>query len=322
MNKRYFTFLLMLIVVGVLFTSCRDDDDDAPVTKIGVLYGDDAEANERVKDVRLTSVKIPYPSSFGYGSLITLYTYGYTGDGNLKTITAQNWTSEVNEKNIITRGGYDISSFGGIHESYVSTMELDRNRIVSLSSEGSYAEDTLDYTYSSESSFSYNRKGQLSSCKTTSERKGTKGGEPYSFFNNSEVTFNYSSDHRLLSIKAVGEYTENEVKSKENYIFTCEYDSTSVQNTFYQYTYGMMCTPIYQLEGYFYVGLLGKASSYIPSRYTYSNAWTIEGGETDMSSSSRRASVRFDDLGKMNYHDGKYYGYSDISELNQDLRHY
>ena len=70
MNKRYFTFLLMLIVVGVLFTSCRDDDD-APVTKIGVLYGDDAEANERVKDVRLTSVKIPYHSSFGYVSLIT-----------------------------------------------------------------------------------------------------------------------------------------------------------------------------------------------------------------------------------------------------------
>ena len=53
MNKRIFTFLMVSILAGLLCTSCKDDEE-ALASKIGVLSGDDAEANVRVKDVRLT----------------------------------------------------------------------------------------------------------------------------------------------------------------------------------------------------------------------------------------------------------------------------
>lgn len=95
MNKRIFTFLMVSILAGLLCTSCKDDEE-ALASKIGVLSGDDAEANVRVKDVRLISV-----GNYWYG-FNPFWKYSYTNFGKLNSFSSTDYmTADVDGSKII-----------------------------------------------------------------------------------------------------------------------------------------------------------------------------------------------------------------------------
>lgn len=262
MNYKFLSFLIVGVMAGLLFTSCKDDHDDpkepAALDAIGVLEGDDATANASVKDIRLASVG---DYSFGYGS-----------DGKLKSATSPYWKAEVKESQIILTKE-DRGEEYGERESFTVIMDISGNRIASFSSKGWYkykdGYTDRDITYTTDATFTYNAKGQLTSISESVTNKGTLNGEAYNYSLKGSMSFNYGSDHRLLSVGTVENYNEDGYKGTQKTTLTCEYASTPVKNLFYQYSPNMLGGSFEQFDGFFFLGLMGKASSYIPSGYNY-----------------------------------------------------
>lgn len=310
MNKRIFTFLMVSILAGLLCTSCKDDEE-ALASKIGVLSGDDAKANVRVKDVRLISV-----GNYWYG-FNPFWKYSYTNFGKLNSFSSTDYmTADVDGSKIIM----NAYSNGEVRTNYHYTMDIKDNHIVALSLEGSYSERFKDFEvkYVKDASFSYNSKGQLVSVIASGSKVGTKNGEPYCFLEDGTVTFTYSSDYRLLSIEKVYNYEENGVKGMNKNDITCEYTTESPRNLFYQYCPFMLFNNeiIEDLNGLFYVGLFGKASSFFPSNYIIVGEVLKEGKEAESGSFPLPSSQWFNDNGTLHYSDFMYYVYSNEDDPN------
>lgn len=313
MNKKIFTYLIVGITVCVVYTSCSKDDSDsgAPGSPAGTMVGDEEEANALLEGIRLSSA----------GS----YRYQYDDNGIFASMDYHNWSGKV-ETGKITWGYTNEDN--SVSENY--TLNVSSNHIVSMSmNESGYYSDSWgesSWTRHGNASFSYNMKGQLSSISISYSENGSEAGEGYSESGNGTTTFNYSSDHRLLSIKEVFNYIEDGERSTQTTNITCNYSSEPIKNPFYQYTPHMLNNVLEELEGFMYVGLLGKASSCIPSSYTVVWEEKYGDGESDSGSYTSSSNVSFNSNGTLRSADGISYSYMSVGtrfilqdvELKQD----
>ncbi len=291
MNKKFFIFLITGMFVGELLSSCsKDDDEDSGAAGeiAGALVGDDIEANVMVEGKRLSSVGA--------------YDYEYDSNGVLRYFSYRDWVGEVKGTTITWRNYNE-----GDDETY--TMNVKNNHIVSLSMKSSYRKNSYySENTTGSASFAYNSKGQLASITTNSSTIAENDGKSYKESSSGKVTFNYSSDHRLLNYKTSYKWNDG---SYEKETFTCNYSNEPRVNMFYQYTPNMIHEIFSDMEALFYIGLFGKSSAYIPSSYLYE--W-IEGedGDEEKHSGNRTSKVAFNSNGTIKNADGKNYYYTSV----------
>lgn len=316
MNKKIFTYLMVGITVCVVYASCSKDDSGnsgAPGSPAGTMVGDEEEANALLEGIRLSSA----------GS----YRYQYDDNGILASMDYNNWSGKV-ETGKITWGHTYEDKVNSVSESY--TLNVSSNHIVSMSmNESGYYSDSWgesSWTRHGNASFSYNAKGQLSSISISYSENGSEAEERYSESGNGTITFNYSSDYRLLSMKEVFNYIEDGERSTLTSNITCNYSSEPTKNPFYQYTPHMLNNVLEELEGFMYVGLLGRASSCIPSSYAVVWEEKYDDGESDSGSYTSSSNVSFNSNGTIRSADGISYSYISVGtrfilpdvELKQD----
>lgn len=307
MNKKNYLLFLGVLISSILISCSKDGDDDdnggGRSGSIGVLVGDDEEANALLEGVRVASV----------GS----DKYYYSREGVLDSMEIEGDMYKVKGSKIIMELNEEHK------EGYVKancTFNISNNRVVSFSLNMSDKGSSYGYPYWSKidesGSFSYNSKGQIVSITGTSTEEVEEDGEYTKETIKAKLTFNYSSDNRLLSIMQQYDGEEGGDKSVEYTDVTCGYTSGVIENKFYQYTPYML--DVFEdsyIKGLAYVGLLGRASSCIPSEYV--TKWEevfFEDGEEDKESGSysRTSSVTFNNNGTISKADGKNYSYTSV----------
>lgn len=291
MNKKFFVFLISGMMVGAQLSSCSKDDGEdsgAPGEIAGALVGDDIEANALLEGKRLSSVDS--------------YSYSYDSNGILNNISYRYWEGNVNGSTITWKNDQN-----GDDETY--TINVINNHIVSLTMKSTYRKNNYySENTTGSASFTYNSKGQLASISTISSTIAKDDGKTYKEGSTGKVSFNYSSDHRLLSYKTSYKWDDG---SYEKETFTCNYSNDPRVNTFYQYTPNMIHESFSDMEAFFYIGLLGKASSYIPSNYIYE--WIDgEDGDEEKHSGNRTSKVTYNSNGTISKADGKNYYYTSV----------
>lgn len=302
MNRNYFKLLIAGVIACVVYSSCSKDDgvSGAPGTPSGSMVSDDEEATALLEGIRLSSVGA--------------YKYNYDENGKFESMDFHSWSAKVENGSKITWEYNNDNEKNRESESY--TLNISNNHIVSMSMKGSdYYVDKWGESSSVQqgnASFSYNAKGQLASISYSSSESGSEAGERYSGSSNGNITFNYSSDHRLLSIKEIINYNEDGERSTMTKTITCNYDSSPQINLFYQYTPNMFRHEFEELEGFMYLGLLGKASACIPSSYSVIWEEKYDDGESDSGSYSTSSSVSFNSNGTIHSADGQTYSYTNV----------
>ena len=300
--------ILFAVFAVMTFVACSSDDDGdsgAPGVQSGTIAGDDAEANAAVADLRIVSV----------GD----YRFAYDDNGKLETISDRYGDLYLSAKDNfkieeIDENGAETVTFG-----------ISSNHITSFTDKWSWKEtwreNEVSMTGNSTANVTYNSKGQLSSVKLSAKeevvRKEDGKTNRYTETGEGTVKFTYASDHRITKI----EYKEKgvDVDGKFTYEETYEYVyNQEVPNLFYQYTPRLVdCVDIggEGKDAFAYVGLLGKASSYIPSycvvkwyeSYYDDGEYVEESDEYQMN-----FSCRFNGNGTISYADGSNYTYTSI----------
>lgn len=298
MNKK----LLVSVAIGMfacaVISSCsKDDNGDSglPGVQSGTLVGDDAELNAAVEGIRISSV----------GSS----RYEYDENGVLSSISGSyaDWKAEkANNFKVEWSNKYDQGAY---------SFSVINNHVTAISCRESYEEKGEEDTTNGNMSFSYNAKGQLASISWNSSGKILEEGETYTYSSNGTTNYNYSSDHRLLSIKAVSNYNEGGERAKQTILITFDY-STNYPNSFYQFTPGLLQVLDEMgysnlLPAFAYVGLFGKASSYLPSGYTWEKTEEWD-GENDSYSNHHSCSYSFNKNGTISYADRTSYSYTNV----------
>lgn len=301
MNKKFFSFLMLGMA---LCASCSSDDEKggkdsgAPGEQSGTLVGDDAEDNAAVANLRITSV----------GS----YRYTYDSNGKLQTIsdndTYDGWTASAKDNFKIQSEWKD----GSEKENSTYTFTIVNNHITAISGKSTYEYEDEKETSSGVAYFKYNGKGQLSSIEYSSTWTEIDEGRKYSGSESGTVILKYSSDNRLLSVEVSD--VEKEGGEKWTYNETITYDySSSRPNVFYQYT-PRIWDDYYMdddFDAFAYVGLFGKATSYIPARSTVE--YTEKDDEEEYSDSyTQTYNCSFNSNGTISYADYYSYGYTSL----------
>lgn len=252
-------FLTLSVVAGIIIAALSACVNTGPDVIGGLLSGDDPQANDAVRNLRLVSVDRIF--------------YEYDESGRLTTIIDNDDDYEASADNnfkIELKNQYD----DGIEETTVS-FGFQNSRIQSISSNGTYRSENEKYTIGGSASFSYNDIGQLSlvSCSLDGHES------EYSATGKISITLNYDSMNRLVSAEGITTGTETyggktskiSLKRRIEYTYSPGWD-----NTFYQYTpnladelFGDTLIPITNevvgFNAFAYAGLFGKASSAIPS---------------------------------------------------------
>ena len=298
MNKKFLLSVMTGVFACAVISSCsKDDNGDSglPGVQSGTLVGDDAELNAAVEGIRISSV----------GSS----RYEYDENGVLSSISGSyaDWKAEkANNFKVEWSNKYDQGAY---------SFSVINNHVTAISCRESYEEKGEEDTANGNMSFSYNAKGQLASISWNSSGKILEEGDTYTYSSNGTANYNYSSDHRLLSIKAVSNYNEGREKSKEITVITFDY-STNYLNSFYQFTPGLLQVLDEMgysnlLPAFAYVGLFGKASSYLPSGYTWEKTEEWD-GENDSYSNHHSCSYSFNKNGTISRADGTSYSYTNV----------
>ncbi|MBR1667571.1 MAG: DUF4595 domain-containing protein [Bacteroidaceae bacterium] len=304
MKKTFLTFLMTGMVVCAVSTSCSKDDDGdgggGASAQSGTLAGDDAEANAAVEGVRVSAV----------GS----YRYSYDENGKLESISSNNYQGWVLEaKNNFKMQWEDE------HDTEELSFSISNNHITGASikyTDYGLSEGTI--TGSGSASFSYNSKGQLTSISASSSESGNLFGEKYSASAKTTTKYTYSSDNRLLSIKFESNFADEGENGKETALITFDY-STSYPNLFYQFTPEQCPDIVFDMGGdaadfdvFAYVGLLGKASSYLPSGYTEEYLYEEDGEEDESGTYNRSCNYSFNSNGTISRAGNKSYSYTNV----------
>ena len=276
--KKYLTFMAfaMTAVFGLVSISCSEDDDEkgesSSSVPAGTLVGDDAEANAAVANLRLMAVSSNYTS----------YRYTYDEKGNLETISdmRDDWSASAKDNfKIVVGEQYDDGDWWD----EVYTLNISNNLVTSYSVKWNEVENGEHDTGTGVMKFKYNAKGQLTSVTYTADGSGSDG-----WYKKIEGTtsITYSADGRITLV----DYTELEEEDgdRDTYQETIEYEyaSFSKVNKFYQYIPKFLEEDIYidiedgYVNAFAYVGLFGKASSYIPTKSTYKSISHHADGES------------------------------------------
>lgn len=317
--KKYLRFMApaMMAAFSLTFISCSDEPEpNAPEpnepenglvsVQAGILAGDDEEANAVVADLRLASV----------GRSDYSYHYTYDEDGYLETISEiddPGWSTSANENfKVVDNHYYD----NGEWWEWTSTFNISDNRVVSIPYSFNEGEEGTVYAEKGVYNFAYNAKGQLSSVVWTVEWSDS---DPKSSAQNGKwerlITITYSKDGRITLVDC--EESSERDGEKEAFEKTVEFEySSDVINKFYQYIPNFIEDIFFEDSNehflpFAYIGLLGKASSYIPTESitTYTKYWA---GNEFSDSYTRTYSCTFNDNGTIRSSDGYDYTYMNI----------
>lgn len=253
-------FLTLSVVAGIIIAALSACVNAGPDVIGGLLSGDDPQANDAVRNLRLVSVDRIF--------------YEYDESGRLTKIIDNDDDYEASADNnfkIELKDQYD----DGISETTVS-FGFQNNRIQSISSNGTYRSENEKYTIGGSASLSYNDIGQLSLVSCSLEGHDSDG---YSATGKLSMTLNYDSMNRLVSAEGIttGTETYGGKTSKVSLKRRIEYKySPGWDNTFYQYTPNLagdlfgdnlvvLTNERIGFNAFAYIGLLGKASSAVPS---------------------------------------------------------
>lgn len=259
-NLKFMAFAA-LAMFSLVFVSCSKDDDDngigsatdsgAPGEQSGTLVSDDATINAAVAGLRVTSVGP--------------YRYTYDENGVLESISDPGeWTTTAKDG---FRLDYEFEDRYGEYEKMSVSPVIKNNHIITISINDVFKEDRDEVQSTMTMNLTYNTKGQYVSAALSAKASGVLEGIRYSESGTGSIVNTYSADGRIT--QTVFSFSSN--YGKTSYTTTYEYDSSSEQpNKFYQYT-NHLCQEIFYgsddlYDAFAYVGLLGKASSYIPTR--------------------------------------------------------
>ena len=253
-------FLTLSVVAGIIIAALSACVNTGPDVIGGLLSGDDPQANDAVRNIRLVSVDRIFYEYDKSGRLTTIIDndddYEASADNNFKIELKDQYYDEIDETTV--------------------SFSFQNSRIQSISSKGAYnhknGEDFIDCS----ASFSYNANEQISlvSCSIN-----YLGSDEYSAIGKVSITLNYDSMNRLVSIEEIttGTETHDKKPTKVSVKRKIEYKySPGWENKFYQYTPNL-ASDLFEnnlvtitddrlgFNAFAYVGLFGKASSAIPS---------------------------------------------------------
>lgn len=303
MNKylKFMAFAIMA-VSSLVFVACSDDNDEikVPSAQLGTLIGDDEAANAAVADLRLVVLNANWGS----------YYYSYNENGNLESISDEGSWSTSAKDNFKIEDDYYSSDISWRERSTIFYMS--NNRITSsVYKQNEQSGPYNHWVYNETTNFEYNSKGQLASIKVVGSEQGTAGNSEYQ----ATTTFTYASDNRIVSVDCMEEYNDDGKLNKYRTTVEYEYSSGNL-NKFYQYTPQLiedteLLDNIY-IEAFVYIGLFGKASSYIPTKSTYKCMYEKANGEQDSYSDTNIYSCSFNSNGTISRADDVSYTYANI----------
>lgn len=299
-------FLTLSVVAGIIIAALSACVNTGPDVIGGLLSGDDPQANDAVRNIRLVSVDRIFYEYDESGRLTTIIDndddYEASADNNFKIELKDQYDDEIDETTV---------SFG-----------FQNSRIQSISSKGTYRyEDGKDSTEGS-ASFSYNDKGQISLVSCSINYHGSDG---YSAIAKVSITLNYDSMNRLVSSEEITTGTETydgktsklSLKRKIEYKYFPGWD-----NTFYQYTPNLagdlfennlvaITDDRLGFNAFAYIGLFGKASSAVPSSAEESVEEDYD-GKVSTRKYTNRYSCSFNENGTISSADNYTYWYTRV----------
>lgn len=292
MRKYYYLVLASLLALPMTFTSCSDDDDEGGSAK----PSNSEITTDNGDKVRLTKL--------GY------YTFDYDEEGR---------PVKIDEHNI----DYDKGIIYGDDEEE-GTFKLNGSGFISSLStkwEDSYSSCTEKANMTM--NLSYDGSGRLNKITGNTTRNGTDDGEKYYISESYTVTLTYNNGKLT---KIVGDDTTDEDGEKTKYkdIYTIEYEDAQ-ENSLAQCTYSIgyiieTCVECgVDFQSLYFVGLIGKPTSYLPTKISYE---CYEDGEREESSFDI-LSYSFNSDGtlkseKRGKYDTVYYTYSSVLSKTMD----
>ena len=299
-------FLTLSVVAGIIIAALSACVNTGPDVIGGLLSGDDPQANDAVRNLRLVSVDRIF--------------YEYDESGRLTTIIDNDDDYEASADNnfkIELKNQFD----DGIEETTVS-FGFQNSRIQSISSKGTYRYNDRKDSMDGSASLSYNDKGQISLVSCSINYRDSDG---YGATGKLSMTLSYDSMDRLVSAEeiatATGTYDnktyKESLKRKIEYTYSPGWD-----NTFYQYTPNLavdlfentlipITNEVVGFNAFAYAGLFGKASSAIPSSAVESVEEDYD-GKVSTKKYTNRYSCSFNDNGTISSADNCTYWYTKV----------
>lgn len=318
----------MFATLGMSFISCSKDDADevstSQPTAVGVLSsGTDLDKNLPA-DYRISSVG---RYSFHYNAQGQLEAFDKDGD----YVRFENGTLNCRMED--EDGDYEAYKVQLNSKGFIASIEKDEQsaRINGLEPDKMTGKAT----------FTYNSNGQLTEISVKTSDKYSNNYQD-AYFNTvwgivnedwtEKITFTYSGE-KLATVKRSVEEQENTYmvddpsdkwgrSYKWTKVSTLIYDE-NYPNHFYQYTPGLLSffdfdcfKGLGELDPFFYIGLLGKASSPLPTGYSWvkDSVRTNSDGEISEEDYSREeecGSYEYNAYGALMRADSKSYWYND-----------
>lgn len=286
MRKYYYLVLASLLALPMTFTSCSDDDDEGGSAK----PSNSEITTDNGDKVRLTK-------------LGNYYTFDYDEEGRPVKI-----------------GYYDIDYDKGIL--YSAEYNDDEQVTFKLNGSGFVSNVNMEWEDSDGSSYtekgngtinlSYDGSCRLNKITANGSYSGTEDGEKYYVSESITSTLTYNNG-KLTKIVLDLTTDEDGEKTKYKEIYTIEYEDAQ-ENSLAQCTYSIgdiFGDYEYYLKFLYYVGMLGKPTSYLPTKISYES---YEDGEME-EHNSKAVSYSFNSDGTLKsetYWSTVYYSYSSV----------
>lgn len=285
MRKYYYLVLASLLALPMTFTSCSDDDDEGGSAK----PSNSEITTDNGDKVRLTK--------------LDSYTFSYDEEG--RPVKIGEYGSDYNidyDKGILYGDDNEEVSFKLNGSGFVSNANMEYEDSGSSWTEKGNAKINL----------SYDGSGRLNKITANDSYNGTEYGEKYSGSYSSTATLTYSNG-KLTKLTVEGIDDEDGEKTKYKEIYTIEYEDAQ-ENLLAQCTYSIGAIfgeddEFFQL--FYYVGMLGKPTSYLPTKISYE---LYEDGEMEYRG-SKAVSYSFNSDGTLKsetYEGTVYYTYSNV----------
>lgn len=261
MNKKLLFCSAALAALSVSMVSCSKDEAEETnqPTNIGTLSSG-------------TSLDADLPEGYRISSVDDI-SYYYDNNGRLEAI------SYDDEPFVFENGTFSFRFEE--EDGYVvcKTLVNSSNLISSISTNINFSDGNYSEKGTITCSFNYNSNKQLASFSLKEEFSGYEDGERFSESYTEKYVLTYSGK-KLTNVKCNFEEREDGERESGTISTRLNYDE-DYPNHFFQYTHGLVERAINSeldiLGAFFYVGLLGKASSSLPT--SVSRSYTDSDGK-------------------------------------------
>lgn len=262
--RKFFLLATISLALCTIPVACGDDDDDEIIPNPNPGGSKTSSSVNDFGGERLMAITNDYGehSSFLYNSDGTLYQVSDDDDGTIVFNYQKGTLTRVYEDEDYSET--QVASFKTNKQGYITELKIDEQPCDDGYIKGGYT-------------FSYNNAGLLTSVQYNSTYKDGSSSEVY----NSSWQFTWDGDVlSKVDAKSIGTFSDEYENWKENYSHStyCTYTGAP-NNAYMQYSVGLIngIDLDSSLESLMLVGVLGKASSKLPTQITY--YYTDEDGE-------------------------------------------